>query len=86
MREIYYRVHIGEKKKTVFFVSLLRSFHDNAVFDRIENKTSQIFEFFMTESSEKEILSILNLFKKKDIIIGYEKRNIKESSLYCYKD
>lgn len=86
MNEVYYRVNAGEKKNTVFFVSLLRSFHDNLVFERIEKKETQIFEFFLTKSGEKELLNIINFFKKKKIIISYEKRDIEDSSLYLYKD
>lgn len=86
MNELYYRVNASDKKNTVFFVSLLRSFHDNLVFERIEKKETQIFEFFLTDSGEKELLNIINFFKKKKIIISYEKRDIKDSSLYLYKD
>jgi hypothetical protein len=86
MNEVYYRVDAGNKKNTVFFVSLLRSFHDNLVFERIEKKETQIFEFFLTNSGEKELLNIMNFFKKKNIIISYEKRDMKDSSLYLYKD
>ncbi len=86
MNEVYYRVNVGSKKNTVFFVSLLRSFHDNLVFERIEKKETQIFEFFLTNSGEKELLNIMNFLKKKNIIISYEKRNMEDSSLYLYKD
>ena len=86
MNELYYRVNAGDKKNTVFFVSLLRSFHDNLVFERIEKKETQIFEFFLTDSGEKELLNIMNFLKKKKIIINYEKRDMKDSSLYLYKD
>lgn len=86
MNEAYYRVDVGNKKNTIFFVSLLRSFHDNLVFERIEKKETQIFEFFLTNSGEKELLGIMNFFKKKNIIISYEKRDIEDSSLYLYKD
>lgn len=86
MNEVYYRVNVGNKKNTVFFVSLLRSFHDNLVFERIEKKETHIFEFFLTNSGEKELLNIMNFFKKKNIIISYEKRDMKDSSLYLYKD
>jgi hypothetical protein len=86
MSEIYYRVKIEKKEKIVFFVAILRSLHDNLLFDRTEKKESLVFECFLTAEGEREFIKIINYLLKKNIIFNYEKRNITESSAFEYKD
>ncbi|TXG76040.1 hypothetical protein E6Q11_05515 [Candidatus Dojkabacteria bacterium] len=65
MDSLYYRVFLKDQKSIVFFVAILRSLHENLVFDRIEKKKEYTFELFLNQSGEAELLEILKLLIKK---------------------
>lgn len=74
-----------EKSKIITFVSLLKSFEDNIVFDRSNNSKENIFELFIIIEEILFIEKILQLFLKKNIIKYWNYYNIQESSLYKKK-
>lgn len=82
---LYYRAKI-ERNKVVIFTAILRSIEDNLAFDRIENKTTEIFEFFVPFGMNNRFNEIMKMFILNDIISNYYKENIEKSSIYCYLD
>jgi hypothetical protein len=82
---MYFRAKI-EKEQVVHFVGLFRSIEDHIAFDRIEKPAEHIFEFFVPIEAKNRFIEIMDLFYHTNIITWYKERDIKESSLFEYKE
>ena len=78
---LYFRAHIP-KSSVVVFTALIRSMEDHMVFDRIDNPTSHIFEFFVPNEMEQPFLKTMSLLEKENLCFSLKKYDILESSVY----
>jgi hypothetical protein len=67
----YYQARV-DKKETLFFVAILRSF-DHLCFDRTLDPHQELFEFFVPSAAEKEFLKIMTFFTDQHIVDHLEK-------------
>lgn len=67
----YYQAQIISKD-VWFVVGTLRSF-EHLAFDRTLDKANSIFEFFVPENNEKNLVELLDHFKKIGLITYYSK-------------
>ena len=81
---LYYRIFI-EKQNVIYFISLIRSMEDSMCFERIENKSSNIFEFFVPIGMNKKFLEIINILEKENLCSDLKLIDIIKSSLNIYE-
>jgi len=68
---LYYQAHIN-KKDCWFFVAIFRSF-EHLAFDRTLDKTSSLFEIFVSPSQQKLFEAIMAGFKKEGVVLDFKK-------------
>lgn len=78
---LYFRAHIP-KSSVVTFTALIRSMEDHMVFDRIDDPTSHIFEFFVPIEMEGPFLKTISFLEKENLCFFLKKYNILQSSVY----
>lgn len=67
----YYQANV-KRDECWFFVGVMRSL-EHMSFDRTLDLSSSLFEFFVPESMEDQFLSIMDYFKKQNIITDLKK-------------
>jgi hypothetical protein len=78
---LYYHAYI-QPLCVVSFTGIFRSLEDHLAFERIENKKSHIFEFFVPIDMEARFIQIMSVLHEKKLCDWFIKKNILESSLY----
>ena len=78
---LYYQAYIPSHL-VVSFTALFRSMEDHLAFERIDNKHSHIFEFFVPSGMENRFLDVMDILQKEKLCERYWKENIDNSSIY----
>ncbi len=68
---LYFQAQVV-RKRTWFFVAVLRSF-EHLCFDRTLDKTTGTFEFFVPPKLESYFLEIMDHMEKEGIVSGVQK-------------